>query len=151
MPPSGLVLCLGSLALSIPAAAQNTSTGRRQYESRCVACHGGDANGGEHGPAITSRIWTYDDEALAKFLRAGRPEAGMPAFALADVPMRELIRYLRTLERPESEPKVRGKIQTTNGDSLEGLIMNQSGDDMRRSCALGRGSQHEDQVRQPHP
>src|SRR5258708_28435817 len=88
--------------LSISAcAAQNISpsiaAGRRQYESRCNACNGGDARGGEHGPAIAARIWGYDDAALAKFIRAGRPESGMPAFRLADPEMRELVRFLRTL------------------------------------------------------
>lgn len=127
-----VVSWLAFLTLTLPAAtAQNSSTGRRQYESRCVACHGGDANGGEHGPSIVARIWTYKDEDLAKFIRSGRPEAGMPAFALADVPMRDLIRFLRTLERPDSEPKIRGKVQTTSGDSLEGLILNQTADEMQ--------------------
>src|SRR5205807_983974 len=96
MTHSALLPWLACLALTLPAAlAQNSSTGRRQYESRCVACHGGDANGGEHGPSIVARIWTHNDESLAKFMRAGRPDAGMPAFALADVPMRDLIRFLR--------------------------------------------------------
>ena len=55
----------------------------------------------------------------------------MPAFRLGEPEMRELIRYLRTLERPESEPKVRGKVETTNGGTLEGLVMNQTGEDMQ--------------------
>jgi alcohol dehydrogenase (cytochrome c) len=127
MTHSALLACL---ALTLPPAlAQNT--GQHQYNSRCVACHGGDANGGEHGPSIVARIWTYDDAGLAKFIRSGRPEAGMPAFTLPDVPMRELIHFLRTLERPDSEPKIRGKVQTTSGDLLEGLILNQTADEMQ--------------------
>ena len=113
------------------ASAQSASSGKRQYETRCVACHGGDANGGEHGPAITSRTWSYDDANLAKFLRAGRPDAGMPAFHLADPEMRQLIGYLRTLEKPESQPKVRGKAEIDNGAVLEGWIMNQTNEDMQ--------------------
>src|SRR5229473_5825791 len=130
MTHSALLTWLACLALSLPAAtAQNKSTGRRQYESRCVACHGGDANGGEHGPAITSRIWSNDDAALAKFIRAGQPDAGMPAFRLADPEMKELIRFLRTLEKPPSDPKIRGKAEMSNGQMLEGLVMNQTPDD----------------------
>ena len=124
-------LFVGLLCAFSVAMAQNSSAGHRQYESRCVSCHGGDANGGEHGPAIASRIFSYDDAALAKFLRAGRPDAGMPAFRLADPEMRELIRFLRTLEKPESEPKVHGKAETANGTTLEGLVMNQTGGDMQ--------------------
>src|SRR5260221_7546067 len=55
----------------------------------------------------------------------------MARIALADLPMRELIGFLRTLERPESEPKIRGKVQTTSGDVLEGLILNQTADEMQ--------------------
>jgi alcohol dehydrogenase (cytochrome c) len=118
------------LTISI-AVAQNNNAGRRQYETRCVSCHGGDANGGEHGPAITARIYSYDDAGLAKFLRTGRPEAGMPAFRLTDPDMREMVRFLRTLERPETEQRVRGKAEKSNGETLEGLVMNQSLEDMQ--------------------
>jgi alcohol dehydrogenase (cytochrome c) len=111
--------------------AQNTAAGRRQFESRCVACHGGDANGGEHGPAITSLIWSYDDAGLAKFIRAGRPDAGMPAFHFTDLEMRDLVRFLRTVERPPSEATVRGRVEKSNGEMLEGLVMNQTPDDMQ--------------------
>jgi alcohol dehydrogenase (cytochrome c) len=132
MTPLRFVYGIACLAFTIPAAlAQNASADRRQFESRCVSCHGGDAKGGEHGPAIAARIWTYDDAALAKFIRGGRPEAGMPAFALPPVAMQSLIRHLRTLERAEDQPKVRTKVQTTHGDTLDGLIMNHTGDDMQ--------------------
>jgi alcohol dehydrogenase (cytochrome c) len=132
MTPHSFVLPFACLLASIPvAAAQDASAGRRQYESRCVACHGGDANGGEHGPAITSRIWSFDDAALARFLRAGRPDAGMPAFRLADPEMTQLVRFLRTLERPPTEKKVRGTAQKSNGEMLEGLVMNQTTEDMQ--------------------
>jgi len=128
----GFILRLTCLTATISLAiAQNTNPGQRQYESRCVSCHGGDANGGEHGPAITSRIWTYDDLDLAKFIRAGRPDAGMPAFRLAEPEMKDLIRFLRTLEKPPSDPKIRGKAEMSNGQMLEGLIMNQTPDDMQ--------------------
>src|SRR5579862_1240379 len=101
----GFLLRFACLLISVSITlAQNTAAGRHQFESRCVACHGGDANGGEHGPAITSRIWSFDDAGLAKFIRAGRPDAGMPAFHLNDVEMRDLVRFLRTVEKPPSEP-----------------------------------------------
>jgi alcohol dehydrogenase (cytochrome c) len=126
-----------AVALTGYLDAQNAA-GRRQYDSRCTACHGGDALGGEHGPAIASRIWSYDDADLKKFIRSGRPEAGMPAFALADPVMRELVAFLRTLERPENRPKLRGKVQTTNGQTLEGVVLNQTGDEIQLLSDDGR-------------
>src|ERR1700686_2319847 len=127
----GFLLCFACLLISVSIAlAQNTAAGRHQYESRCVACHGGDANGGEHGPAITSRIWSFNDADLAKFIRTGRPDAGMPAFRLADPEMRDLVRFLRTIERPPSEPTVRGKVEKSNGEMLEGFVLNKTPDNM---------------------
>ncbi len=124
--------------VALQAAGQNTSAGRRQFESRCVACHGGDAKGGEHGPAIASRLASYDDEGLVKFLHDGRPSAGMPAFRLAAVPMRELIKFLRTLEQPDDQPKVRVSVRTTTGDVLEGVVMNRTEDELQLLTDDGR-------------
>ena len=132
MTPTAIAGGLLCLLIAAPFTfGQSKSPGARQYESRCVACHGGDANGGEHGPAITSRIWSFDDDALAKFIRSGSPQAGMPAFHLTNPDMRELIKFLRTIERPESQPRVRGKAEITTGETIEGLIMNQTGNEMQ--------------------
>src|SRR5271169_6268714 len=90
--------CFTILLFSALAQAQPPDPGRRQYETRCARCHGGDATGGESGPNIVAQLDARNDQDLAAFLRTGRPANGMPAFDLAASDMNELVRYLRTLQ-----------------------------------------------------
>src|SRR5437870_9081824 len=78
------------------ALAQSPDAGRRQYETRCSRCHGGDATGGESGPAIQTAISSRNDADLSAFIRQGRPASGMPAFALTNQEMSDLIPFLRS-------------------------------------------------------
>ena len=84
-------------------AAQNQTPAPEQFQN-CVPCHGGDVQGGEHGPPIAARLLTLDDDELMQIIRGGKPQIGMLAFPLNDANMRALIKHLRTLERPESQP-----------------------------------------------
>jgi alcohol dehydrogenase (cytochrome c) len=114
------------------AVAQNPGDGRHEFESRCSACHGGDGNGGELGPAIVNRLPSRNDEELAALLRAGIPSRGMPAFTLTNEQMGTLIAFLRTLRTSEeaAAPK-RLTVKTTDGRKLEGLVLNQSSTDLQ--------------------
>ena len=110
------------------ALAQNPD-GRQQFESRCSRCHGGDATGGETGPNIVAQIDARTEADLAAFLRTGRPSSGMPAFDLPAPMMNALTGYLRTLVpvsnvRPQ-RPEVRKTIETTDGQRLEGRVLNE--------------------------
>ena len=73
---------------------------------------------------------TLDDEELNS-AAGGKPQIGMPAFPLSDADMSGLIRYLRTLERPESQPRIRASVQTTHGKTLQGLVLSQSAGEMQ--------------------
>ena len=79
------------------AGAQNQTPAPEQFQN-CVPCHGGDVQGGEHGPPIAARLLTLDDDELMQIIRGGKPQIGMPAFPLNDADMRTLIKHLRTLE-----------------------------------------------------
>ena len=124
-----VVACLLLSASSLEARAEDD--GKSQYEALCARCHGGDGNGGELGPAIAARLATRNDEEVAATVRDGVPRAGMPGFALPAAEVRTLIAFLRTL-RPTPEPiPVRGKVETTDGHVLEGVILNQTTSDMQ--------------------
>ncbi len=113
-------------------SAQDSGAGRREYESRCAGCHGGDGNGGELAPAITYRLASHTDEELATIIRTGIPGRGMPAFNLPSSALTEIVTFLRTL-RPrglEAVP-VRGKAELANGTVLEGLVLNQGEGEMQ--------------------
>ena len=56
---------------------------------------------------------------------------GMPANKVSDPEMRDLLAFLRTLKQQRGLRPVRGKVQTTDGKTLEGLILNQTSWDMQ--------------------
>ena len=112
------------------AGAQSQPPAPDQFQN-CAPCHGGDAQGGEHGPPIAARLLTLDDDELMQIIRGGKPQIGMPAFPLNDADMRGLIKHLRTLERPESQPRIRASVQTIRGESFQGLVLSQSVGEMQ--------------------
>src|SRR4051812_29133160 len=63
--------------------ADQIREGEVRFGSQCGFCHGKDAAGGESGPDLTRAELVAQDsrgDKLAPLIRAGRPNAGMPAF-----------------------------------------------------------------------
>ncbi len=123
-------LFIGLFSIGI-ALAQNPETGLRNYESRCVSCHGGDGAGGEHGPAIVSRIGAHNDTELTTIINEGLPNQGMPAFKMTDQESTDLIAFLRILRPRPGHGLTTATVETTDGRKLEGAVFNQSSDDMQ--------------------
>ncbi|MES1257009.1 MAG: PQQ-binding-like beta-propeller repeat protein, partial [Acidobacteriota bacterium] len=124
-------------AAMLPAQAP---AGRDSFQSRCAGCHGADGNGGEHGPSILARVQrTQSNQELQAFLHDGVPLRGMPAFAGVPEPeMNALVAFLRTLTSPQRRGRggrggfqARTKVQMTDGSSLEGIPLGQTGRDMQ--------------------
>jgi alcohol dehydrogenase (cytochrome c) len=122
---------------SLPA---QTPVGRDSFQSRCAVCHGADGNGGEHGPSILAHVQrTQSDRELTAFLQQGVPLRGMPAFA--DVPeteMNALVAFLHTLTAAGGRGRggrggfpVRVKVELTDGTSLSGSALGQTGREMQ--------------------
>jgi alcohol dehydrogenase (cytochrome c) len=134
-----LVFSLAFLAFAGLGLAQApNAAGRQQFETRCAHCHGGDATGGEGGPNIIDQIDSRTQSELAAFLRTGRPASGMPAFDLPAQDMTALTAYVRTLVPVPSgdpPPEVRKKIQTTDGRTLEGRVLNEGINDLQMVTA----------------
>lgn len=126
------VWCVLALGMAL---AQNPEGGRRAYETRCARCHGGNAAGGESGPSIIAQLSARSDTELAAFLRQGRPANGMPAFELPATEMSELVGFLRTLASPiprDAAPAlVRKTVQTTDGRTLTGQVLNEGMSDLQ--------------------
>lgn len=75
------------------AAARGTPL----YLDNCAFCHGQDSRGATAPSLITSDLVLSDDhgERLVPFLRAGRPEKGMPAFAsMSDEQLKDIAELL---------------------------------------------------------
>jgi alcohol dehydrogenase (cytochrome c) len=120
--------------VSVLGIARAQGPGQGTYERRCSRCHGGDATGGESGPNIVSQLVARDNTELETFLRSGRPSRGMPAFNLGRHEMDELISYLRVLaptSRAQTKRVVHRRVQTTDGTTLEGVVLNEGPADLQ--------------------
>ena len=79
-----------------PAQVEN---GGALFLQNCAFCHGKDAGGGESGPDLTrSKIVSSDKngEAIGPVIHNGRPEKGMPHFALSDNEILSLVAFVHS-------------------------------------------------------
>ena len=139
------VLLLCSLLLVSSAWAQRSSAGRNHFENRCATCHGGDGAGGEHGPTIIARLFDLDDANLTRLIRQGLPARGMPPSTIDDGELKELVSFLRTIRprrgrggRGGPPPEVRRTARTTDGRTLEGVLLGESSREMQLRGGDGR-------------
>ncbi len=92
MYPSRLFILAALLASLTTACGQQIRTGTvaERYTELCANCHGANMEGGQ-APSMLDDIWVYggDDESLARSIRNGFPEKGMPAWGAA-IPEKEI-------------------------------------------------------------
>jgi len=102
--------CLGALADS-NAPQSEVALGKQIFErTTCQSCHPGGDNSLHpskplKGPSFTARF--KDDAAIAKVVRQGVPNTGMPPFSkmqLSDRDLKRVIAYIRSLT-PAAKPK----------------------------------------------
>lgn len=112
--------------LGLGAAPDKVAAGRGApvYAQNCAACHGPDARGGIGPNLLYSNQVLGDDhgEKLVPFLRAGRPDKGMPPFAsLGDAALKDVAEFLHLQVENYAN---RGTYQNTNnvmaGDPKKG-------------------------------
>jgi putative heme-binding domain-containing protein len=79
-------------------------TGRLLFASGCAACHGNEGQGGR-GPNLRERIYWHpvDEDVLYKVIRKGIPAGGMPAAALSEDQLWQVVAYVRSLTAPAIE------------------------------------------------
>jgi alcohol dehydrogenase (cytochrome c) len=118
------------LFLVVVSAAQDAAAGRRSFEGRCAGCHGGDGNGGEHGPSITQRLSARDDQQLATLVRNGFPGSGMPSFNLPEHELKDLVAFLRTLRPPAGQEIVKLTVTVAGEGELQGNVLARAGDEL---------------------
>jgi cytochrome c oxidase cbb3-type subunit 3 len=85
------------LGLGSPPDAEAAKRGAPIYAANCAFCHGPLARGAE-GPSLVYSELVLEDEhgsSLAEFLKLGRPEKGMPAFAtMSDAQRKDIAEFL---------------------------------------------------------
>src|SRR5262245_25598210 len=130
---ANLIVSLVMFVALLTAAAQEPTGpgGRATFVSRCAGCHGTDGNGGELGPAITTRVPLRSDQDLTAVIHDGIPAAGMPAFlSLAASDSADLVRFLRTLKPRNGSPPERFSA-TIDGRPFTGIALNQTQSDLQ--------------------
>src|SRR5690606_10456967 len=109
----------------------------RLYGQLCASCHGPNLAGGM-AQSLLDDEWKFggDDESLAKSIRDGHPEAGMPPMgnALSEQEIRAMVIYIReeatkarraatTFNAPEGDREVQSELHAfrleTVADGLE--------------------------------
>src|ERR1700742_2627498 len=77
--------------------SQNSTAGKTLFASNCAVCHGADANGGELGPPIRSKIPAHTDNDLGRLMHEGLPNKGMPGHNFSEADTGDLVAFLRSL------------------------------------------------------
>ena len=97
--------------------------GRELLVAQCGFCHGSNARGGQGGPDLTRSALVQDDEGgreLGAFLRAGRPERGMPKFELAEGSLSDLATFLHATISLASNRRLYQILDVVTGDAKAG-------------------------------
>ena len=84
------------LLFAVSTGAQVTSgRGAQSFSSRCAVCHGGDGNGNERAPSISSFVSSNSDEQIAALIRKG--VRAMPLHQIEDSEMKDLLGFVHSL------------------------------------------------------
>lgn len=99
--PVRLLPFLAALTFATACGAQPIGRDvRAVYREYCASCHGADGSGGT-APSMVMGTWRHgaDDASIARIIRDGTAEGGMPGFAAAlnEEEVRGLVIYLREL------------------------------------------------------
>jgi cytochrome c oxidase cbb3-type subunit III len=79
-----------------PAAVER---GRGVYGTNCAFCHGQDIRGGDGGPSLLRSALVLDDqngELIGPVVQTGRPDRGMPKFALGNDQISDVAAFLHS-------------------------------------------------------
>ena len=93
---------------------QAPERGQKQFLATCAFCHGSNAKGGESGPDLLRSPVVLDDDHgdhIGPVILNGRPEKGMPKFALSEEQISDISAFL--LDRVKAAA-LRGTYQILN-------------------------------------
>ncbi len=85
----------------VPDAAA-VERGQKNFVANCGFCHGSNANGGEGGPDLIRSVLALDDDdgdKIGPVILKGRPEKGMPPFAMTSAQIKDIASFLRARQQ----------------------------------------------------
>ena len=129
--------------LTIPTLA--IGDGQESFETRCALCHGGDAAGTDRAASIIPILQTSATDRLSTIITEGVASRGMPAIDMPADELGPLVRYLKQLaaaagpsaQDPRAPRPRTGSLDLIGGNSLSGIILNESGFDAQMRTADG--------------
>jgi mono/diheme cytochrome c family protein len=90
---------VGAYPTRPPADPAALERGRGVYGTYCTFCHGGDTRGGDGGPSLLRSSVVLDDqngELIGPVVLNGRPDRGMPKFALTPAQISDIAAFLHS-------------------------------------------------------
>jgi mono/diheme cytochrome c family protein len=111
------------LGLGSQPDAAAAARGAPLFQQNCAFCHGPQAHGAEGPSLITSDVVLGDDhgEHLVPFLKTGRPEKGMPAFAGApDDQLKDIAEFLHLQVEDVANRGAYHVLNILTGDAVKG-------------------------------
>ena len=90
---------IGAYPARPPADAAALERGKAVYGTYCAFCHGADTRGGDGGPSLLRSGVVLDDqngELIGPVILTGRPERGMPRFALTPAQVADIATFLHS-------------------------------------------------------
>lgn len=95
-------LLAGLFAIAVSTVEIAARDIARVYADNCATCHGQNLEGGA-GASLIDGVWKYgsDDESIARIIRDGKEEEGMPSMknALSEAEIRAMVIYIREKEK----------------------------------------------------
>ncbi|MEO7411887.1 MAG: PQQ-dependent sugar dehydrogenase [Opitutaceae bacterium] len=95
---ASLIACVAVSTATLQAQIQRPGKLNENYANFCASCHGAKMEGAQ-APSMLDDVWAHggDDESLARSIRNGFPEKGMPAWsaALPEKEIRAMVIFIR--------------------------------------------------------
>jgi mono/diheme cytochrome c family protein len=90
---------IGAYPVREPGDPAAIERGKSIYSTNCAFCHGADIRGGDGGPSLLRSSVVLDDqngERIGPVVQAGRPDQGMPKFAMTNDQIADIAAFLHT-------------------------------------------------------
>ena len=97
--------------------------GRAAFSANCAFCHGADIRGGDGGPSLLRSSLVLDDqdgELFGPVIRAGRPDRGMPAFAMTPEQIADIAAFMHSFTVAGYDPSRDRPASILVGDAAAG-------------------------------
>jgi putative heme-binding domain-containing protein len=97
------------MGLQSAFAAPDVAAGKKLFDAHCSACHGSQGEGGR-GARLTSLKRATDNDSLFNLIKKGIPGTEMPAAPLDDAQIRDVVVFVRTLQRDSAAQATAGGV-----------------------------------------